>query len=306
MSTLLLITSLLLSLLCTNLRAEEALVFEYEDAAPVPRQINIPNANKTDYGPLHVDQYEGDHSFWWYEANQKKYRFYMGMSLPYNIGGTINDISVDSLTYPTDITDSSNNIIIGADTNNFTDTTTNITSGDGIGFAIKTGVEYRELIRFDVEIGTKRLFLDEMDAIGDTFFDLSTSDTSLMFNYIGANLALEWPRGMKSISPFIGFGVGGGYFSTSGLGDDFVPYVQASMGMTYRFNKSVALELFATSVMITSDFTFSLDYPIDSAVVGGTTYTDLDANAEINFTYDNAASGDYVINSVVIAYRFLF
>ena len=306
----------LLSCFCSTLYAEEEIIYEYEEAAPIKKQIKHPNASQQAYGPMQVDQYEGDHSLWWYEKNQKKYQFYMGMTMPYNLPSDLNDLTLGSVDIPTDILDSNGDLIVAAGTIAIGEQT-NLETTNGIGFTLKTGVEYRKFIRFDIEIGSKQLFLKSIDLINNTStnasgtsittsYDLTEADITLMYNYAGANLAFEWHRGLKAMSPFVGVGMGGGYFSTSGLGEDFTPYTQATLGFTYRFNKSIALEIFASSLIVSDDFNFTLEYGVDSITKNGTTYDNINANIDLNALYSNAVSGDYAINSIVIAYRFLF
>jgi hypothetical protein len=313
-------TILIITCLCQNLLADSSgskandnkeIIYEYEDVAPIKRQNETLSTNPSNYGPLNVDQYEGDHSFWWYQKHDKKYKFYLGMSLPYNLGMDINDIDFISADIPSDITDASGNTIVTSGEIQL-DQSANLKTSGGIGFTTKFGIEYYEVIRFDIEIGSKQLLLDEVFSNftnGSVSYSLADEDITLMYNYAGANLIFEWPRGIKAISPFAGVSLGGGYFSTSGLGDDFTPYTQANLGFSYRFNDKVVLELSLQSLLITSDFSFTYDATINSITTSGSTtstYDDLSANVELNAKYNNSSSGDLIINSIVIGYRFLF
>ncbi|MBL6785695.1 MAG: hypothetical protein ISQ32_05260 [Rickettsiales bacterium] len=304
------ITIIIITLFAKSVFAEEEIVYEFEDAAPIKKQ-NVEHKPQN-YGPMNVDQYEGDHSYWWYEKHDKKYRFYFGMSMPYNLGMDLDDVLLDTIDIPTDITDSNGNVVMAAGIQNI-NSNVDLSSGGGIGFTIKTGVEYNSFIRIDAELGNKQLYFDSIDLINQntgggtsTSYDISDDDVSLMYNYAGINLAVEYPRGIKAVSPFFGVSFGGGYFSTSGLGDDFTPYTQASLGFSYRFNDKVILEVSAASLLITDSFTFNLENTVDNLTVSGTTYENVDADVDIAATYDSDISGDLIINSIVIGYRFLF
>ena len=76
MSKILFRTILIFSCFCFNLYAESStsndkeIIYEYEDVAPIKRQSETLNKVNNDYRPINVDQYEGDHDFWWYQKNQ--------------------------------------------------------------------------------------------------------------------------------------------------------------------------------------------------------------------------------------------
>ena len=315
MSKILLRTILIFSCFCLNLYAESStpndkeIIYEYEDVAPIKRQSEALNKVNDDYSPINVDQYEGDHDFWWYQKNQKKYRFYFAMAIPYNLGLDLEDLTLGSLNITSDITDADGNTVVAAGSIDANQTGFDWGTTGGMGVNIKYGIEYYEVVRFDLELGSKQLWLDSFIAgasNGSVTFSFDDDDASLYYNYAGLNLTFEWARGLKSISPFAGVSFGGGYFSTSGLGDDFTPYTQANLGFSYRFSDKVVLEVFAQSMIISDDFSFDYELTINSVTDSTSTYEDLSANAVIPVMYDQSTAGDLVMNSIVIGYRFLF
>ena len=315
MSKILLRTILIFSCFCLNLYAESStpndkeIIYEYEDVAPIKRQSETLNKVNDDYSPINVDQYEGDHDFWWYQKNQKKYRFYFSMAIPYNLGLDLEDLTIDTLNIPSDITDADGNTVVAAGDLDFNLSGFDMSSSGGMGVSLKYGVEYYEVVRFDLELGSKQLWLDSFitsASHNNITYDFDDDEASLYYNYAGLNLTFEWARGLKSISPFAGVSFGGGYFSTSGLGDDFTPYTQANLGFSYRFSDKVVLEVFAQSMIISDDFSFDYERTINTVTESDGTETDLSLNVDLTAMYDQSTAGDLVMNSIVIGYRFLF
>ena len=226
----------------------------------------------------------------------------------------LSNLEVASSYYPNEIIESSSSTTLATGTDTYSDTTTTVSMRSGIGFEVKGGVEYKDIFRFEGVIGQKRIMIEDVDTSytnsdGDFYTLEDDEEIYIMLNYFGLNTYFELARGIKVISPFFGVGAGGVFPSTSGLGEDFVPYYQAMAGTSYRFSENIILEFYLQATTLNDNFDIELDSTAatyyDSSAT--TTYDEFTYNdVDITFEYDKEITDQIFIYSIVLSYRFLF